>query len=130
MHTALIDGRKYWDNERGISRTIADSNEWQGEHTIQELRKMVRDRSKAAWIGLFATVVVQALTLAFWVGNIAMQVNNNTKKLDEFGADQKAQVPIVYSMPAIKESVNEIKSDVKELKTLLLERNFKNQKGG
>lgn len=130
MHSALIEGRSFWDNDHGVSRPIRSSKEWRSGRSIQELRKMVKMKGLVAWVALFITVIAHAITMAFWVGNIATQVNNNTKKLDEYGADQKIQMPMIYSMPYLNKSVDEIKGDVKELKQLILERNIKNHKGG
>ena len=89
--------------------------------TVSELRKMVRDKNKAAWIGLVLTILIQAVTFSFWIGTLSMQVASSAKKLEEMNTEQRQQGQLVYSMPYIKQSVEEIKGDLKDLKTLIIE---------
>ncbi len=91
---------------------------------------MVKDRQRAAWVGLALTVLVQAILLSAWIGGISERVSDSTKKIEVLTIEQKTQGQLVYGMPYLQQSITEIKGDVKELKQLVIQGITENQQKG
>lgn len=105
-------------NGRGHSAEATESKK--AKPTIAELRKMSQDRAKAAWIGLALTAATQAVIFSAWMGTLSERVAAADRAIGELSQEQKTRAPIIYSIPSMQQSVAEIKSDVKDLKQMML----------
>lgn len=108
-----------------VSRSVATptTRDW------GRLRQMARYKSMAPWVGLFLGVLTQAIVFASWLGSMGTQVEVVKQELSDLRLKQETMAPGFYSLPSMKDSLLEIKGDLKELRSTL-QSEVRNNKGG